>query len=184
MTEGGFQLLGSFERREDEHVPRAVGLGVGGEAVEDGGLGAGHDLSRPDWTWPGRAVHTLWGGGVGSRVAPTDSRTFRAVAAALRARLRSVSSHALREAEEDRLTLDDIEIATLAGECIEDYPADPRGPSCLVLGGTADGSVIHALWGFDAPSGQAILITVYLPDPQRWTPDFRARRTRDDSEAE
>ena len=88
-----------------------------------------------------------------------------------------VSSHALREAEADGLLLPQIEFATGAGECIEDYPTDPRGPSCLILGRWRKVPV-HALWGFDEPSRQAILITVYLPDPQRWSDDFRKRRPR------
>lgn len=113
-----------------------------------------------------------------------ESATFRAVPESLRLGLVRVSSHALTEAEEDGLILSHIEVACLAGECIEDYPTDPRGPSCLVLGQLADGSAIHALRGFDAPSQQAILITVYLPDSQRWTEDFRKRRARDAGEAE
>ena len=103
---------------------------------------------------------------------------------ALRAGLVRVSSHALVEAEADGLMLNEIEAATFAGECIEDYPDDPRGPSCLVLGHRADGSAVHHLWGFDEPAEQAILITVYLPDPQRWSEDFRRRRGRDAGEAE
>lgn len=79
-----------------------------------------------------------------------------------------VSMHALREAEADGLALEQLETITLAGECIEDYPDDPRGPSCLVLG-----------W-----LPKAILITVYLPDPQRWSDDFGRRRSRDAGDAE
>jgi hypothetical protein len=101
----------------------------------------------------------------------------------LERRLR-VSTHALREAEVDRLTLEEIEAVTCRGECIEDYPDDPRGASCLVLGRFADGVAVHALWGFDVPSRQAILITVYRPDPQRWSEDLRSRRARDVGEAE
>jgi hypothetical protein len=76
--------------------------------------------------------------------------------------------HALREAEADGLALEQIKTATLAGECIEDYPDDPRGPSCLVRGWVPE----------------AILITVYLPDPQRWSDDFGRRRARDAGDAE
>jgi len=94
----------------------------------------------------------------------TESSTFAAVA--------------------DALALEELETATLGGECIEDYPTDPRGRSCLVLGRPSDTSAIHALWGFDAPSQQAILITVYRPDPKRWSDDFRRRRARDAGEAE
>jgi hypothetical protein len=94
-----------------------------------------------------------------------------------------VSSHALREAEADGLLLRQIEVATEGGECIEDCPTDPRGPSCLILGRWRD-VPIHALWGFDEPSRQAILITVYLPDAQRWSDDFRKRRPRNADDPE
>jgi hypothetical protein len=43
---------------------------------------------------------------------------------------------------------------------------------------------VHALWGFDAPSRQAILITVYRPDPGHWSEDLRRRSARDVGEAE
>lgn len=112
------------------------------------------------------------------------SETLAAIVAAIRAGLVRVSSHALAEAEADGLLLYEIEAATCAGECIEDYPGDPRGPSCLVLGRRADGSAVHLVWGFDEPTRQAILITVYLPDLQRWTEGFRRRRGRDAGEPE
>jgi hypothetical protein len=114
----------------------------------------------------------------------TESATFAAVVEAVGAGRVRVSAHALREADADGLTFDQIEAATLGGECIEAYPTDPRGQSCLVLGRPPDAGAIHALWGFDAPSQHAILITVYRPDPQRWSGDFRRRRARDVGEAE
>jgi hypothetical protein len=117
-------------------------------------------------------------------VATAVSQTLAAVVAAIGSGLVRVSSHALAEAEADGLMLSEIEAATCAGECIEDYPGDPRGPSCLVLGHRLDGSSVHAIWGFDEPTRQAILITVYLPDVQRWTDGFRRRRARDAGEAE
>ena len=68
-------------------------------------------------------------------------------------------------------------------EWIEDYPDDPRGSSCLVLGQVHERGAVHALWGFDAPSRHAILITVYVPDPHRWSEDLRKRRSRDAGDA-
>ena len=113
-----------------------------------------------------------------------ESSTFRAVCESVRAHLVRVSSHALEEAEADGLRIDEIAEITCTGECIEDYPTDPRGPSCLVLGHLTDRSAVHALWGFDEASRQAILITVYRPGPARWSEDFRKRRSRDVGEAE
>jgi hypothetical protein len=117
-------------------------------------------------------------------VAAAVSQTLAAIVAAIRSGLVRVSSHALAEAEADDLVLSEIEAATCAGECIEDYPSDPRGPSCLVLGRRADGSAVHLVWGFDERVRQAILITVYLPDIHHWAEGFRMRRARDVGEAE
>jgi hypothetical protein len=114
----------------------------------------------------------------------TESATFAAVVDAVRVGRVRVSAHALREAEADGLAMEQIELITVGGECIEDTPADARGPSCLILGRLADGGAVHALWGFDAPSLQAILITVYRPDPQRWSEDLRRRRAHDVGEGE
>ena len=105
-----------------------------------------------------------------------ESDTFLAVCESVRSHLVRVSSHALEEAEADSLKLDEIATITQTGECIEDYPSDTRGPSCLVLGHLSDRAPVHALWGYDGPSRQAILITVYRPDPRRWSEDFRKRR--------
>ena len=91
---------------------------------------------------------------------PSESPTFQAVKRALAAGLSRATSHAIVEAEKDQLAFAQIESSTESGECIEDYPTDPRGPSCLVLGRLADASPIHALWGFDAFYQRAILITV------------------------
>lgn len=114
----------------------------------------------------------------------TSSTTFERVKHAIEARAVHVSLHAGDEAVQDGLLLDDIEAATLDGECMEEYPDDPRGPSCLVLGTTGGLTPVHALWGFDAQRDRAILITVYHPDPQRWSADFRTRRRKHGIEPE
>jgi hypothetical protein len=45
-----------------------------------------------------------------------------------------VSIHAQQERLEDDLDIEEIESAVLQGDLIEDYPTDPRGPSCLIAG--------------------------------------------------
>ena len=45
-----------------------------------------------------------------------------------------VSIHAQQERLEDDLDLEEIKSAVLQRDLIEDYPTDPRGPSCLVAG--------------------------------------------------
>lgn len=87
-----------------------------------------------------------------------------------------VSEHAYDEAVEDALSVVDVIDETRNGEVIEDYPSDPRGSSCLVLLTMDEDSPVHAVWSFDDGSGQAILVTVYRPDPSRWSDDFKQRR--------
>ena len=42
------------------------------------------------------------------------------------------SGHAEDERQAERISIADVEAALLNGEMLEDYPNDPRGPSCLV----------------------------------------------------
>ena len=67
----------------------------------------------------------------------------------IRDRLYRLSAHAEREREADRVPIRDIEEALLSEECqmVENYPEDPRGASCLVLGFTEHGLPIHAVCG-------------------------------------
>ncbi len=59
------------------------------------------------------------------------------------------------------------------GEVIEDYPADARGHSCLLLGAGDAGRPIHAVC---APKDDYLaVITAYLPGKDEWSDDFRRR---------
>jgi hypothetical protein len=68
----------------------------------------------------------------------------------------------------------EIEEAIANGEIIEDYPADKYGPSCLILGWTEAGRVLHIQTSYPTP---VKVITVYEPSPDEWGADFRARTT-------
>ena len=60
------------------------------------------------------------------------------------------------------------------GEIIEDYPDDPRGHSCLILGHGNDRRPIHVVC---APKAEYLaIITAYLPSPDAWADDFRTRK--------
>ena len=60
------------------------------------------------------------------------------------------------------------------GEIIEDYPDDPRGHSCLMLGHGNDRRLLHVVC---APKVEYLaIITTYLPSPDAWGDDFRARK--------
>lgn len=84
------------------------------------------------------------------------------------------SGHADNERQAERITIAEVEAALLNGEILEDYPNDPRGTSCLVLGHGSPGYPIHVVCG-QTPSRRLRLITVYIPFPPRWI-DERTRQ--------
>lgn len=72
--------------------------------------------------------------------------------------------------------ISDMELRqAIAGcELIEDYPDDKYGPSCLLLGFTEAGRVLHIQCSY--PSRPLIkIVTIYEPDPALWT-NFRERK--------
>ena len=59
------------------------------------------------------------------------------------------------------------------GEIIEDYPEDPRGHSCLMLGRGKEDRPIHVVC---SPKEDFLaIITAYLPDENKWSNDYRRR---------
>jgi len=107
-----------------------------------------------------------------------QSETFERVRKAIATGRVHVSEHAYDEAVEDDLSVVDVIDGTPGGEVIEDSPDDPRGPSCLALLHVGGEEPIHAVWAFDDGSGRAILVTVYRPDPDRWSDDLKRRRPK------
>lgn len=85
-----------------------------------------------------------------------------------------VTRHAVIEMGNDDVDLPELLDATRTGEAIEDYPTARPFPACLVLGHATLGS-LHAVWAYDAASTHAMLVTVYRPDPAKWSLDFRQR---------
>jgi len=62
----------------------------------------------------------------------------------------------------------------MKGEMIEDYPEDPRGHSCLLLGLGEEGEGIHVVC---APKKDYLaVITAYLPTHKEWEGNFKERR--------
>ena len=87
--------------------------------------------------------------------------------------------HAEREREADRIMIHEIEEALRSSQCqvVENYPDDPRGASCLVLGLTEQDAPIHVVCGV-AETEMLIMITVYRPHPDLWV-DWVVRRGSD-----
>ena len=87
------------------------------------------------------------------------------------------SKHAERERQADQITVTAFEEALTQCEIIEEYPDDPRGPSCLALG-FAGRRAIHAVCAVKADPDEVLIITVYDPSkrPEKWTEDYRNRK--------
>jgi len=84
--------------------------------------------------------------------------------------------HAIRQmSRPDRMIAgSEVRAVIAGGEVIEDYPEDPRGHSCPLLGHGELGRPIHVVC---APKQDYLaIITAYLPDEEIWEDDFRARR--------
>jgi hypothetical protein len=84
--------------------------------------------------------------------------------------------HAIRQMSRPQrmISTDEVEIVVTQGELIEDYPSDPRGHSCLMLGLEETNRAVHVVC---PPKDEYLaIITAYLPDPTQWSEDFRRRR--------
>lgn len=90
-----------------------------------------------------------------------------------------ISIHADDERLADGLTLVEVETVLRRCELLEDYPDDPRGRSCLVLGMTPSGVPVHVVCGRNRMN-HLVLITVYIPRMPKW----RDPRTRKGEETE
>lgn len=86
------------------------------------------------------------------------------------------SFHAESEREDEHILVQELEQSIMSGELLEDYPDDPRGHSCLIVGFTHAGRAIHSVWGL-LSSGRVRVITVYTPLPPKWI-DPWTRRSR------
>ena len=81
--------------------------------------------------------------------------------------------HVLGRIIQRRISVRDIEESLLSpeAEIIENYPDDPRSPSCLVLGFMPNGMPLHVQCTYP-PS--VLIITAYAPSPDGWS-DWRVR---------
>ncbi len=85
-----------------------------------------------------------------------------------------ITDHADEEAVDDCLTSEEIYYSVMYGEVIEDYPTDKPYPSCLIFGNNFSAQPIHSVWAYNPENLWAVLITVYRPNPERWT-DWKMR---------
>ena len=100
------------------------------------------------------------------------------VKALIRQKRYKTSHHAEVEREAEAITIDDIKTAILNGELLEDYPDDPRGHSCLMLGTAENKRPLHIVLTILAQIEEVLIITVYIPVPPKWL-DPRTRAPRE-----
>jgi uncharacterized protein DUF4258 len=87
------------------------------------------------------------------------------------------SRHAIERLVLHRATRVDVETALAACEIIEAYPDAHRAlPDCLVLTSVRVNEPIHAVIAVDQLNNRIFVITVYRPDPARWSDDWKRRR--------
>ena len=86
-----------------------------------------------------------------------------------------MTDHADEELANDEILDKDLFHSVLHGEIIEDYTDDKPFPSCLVYGKDQKERHIHSVWAYSARYDIAIVITGYIPDPNRWI-ENRIRR--------
>jgi uncharacterized protein DUF4258 len=91
-----------------------------------------------------------------------------------------ISLHAEKERYAEDISLGDIEMTVTNGEILENYPDDPRGASCLILG-YADRRHLHVVCGYTSTKSIRV-ITVYIPKPPKWI-DARTRRPQGEHHA-
>ena len=88
-----------------------------------------------------------------------------------------ISDHGLDALLDDDLGRRDVVDSISNSEILENYPDFGKGPAILLFQIAADGRIVHCVWGL--PKGEsepAVLITAYIPDPERWDSDFKVRR--------
>jgi hypothetical protein len=95
------------------------------------------------------------------------------IAEAVRKGYIRITDHADEEAVADQVSVQQALNGIGRGEIIEQYPNDKPYPSCLIY--SECGGPLHSVWAYNENSSWAVLITVYRPDPRRWT-NWRSRK--------
>lgn len=87
------------------------------------------------------------------------------------------SGHAVTRMFERAIIGSKVRSVIEAGDIIASYPDDIPYPSYLVLG-FVEGIPLHVVVGVDKRRQHCYVITVYVPDPARWSEDFKRRKLR------
>ena len=72
------------------------------------------------------------------------------------------------------ISVNEVRSVVFEGSVVENYPDDPRGHSCLILGLGDNKRPIHVVC---APKSDYLaIITAYLPSRRQWKTGWRTRR--------
>jgi len=108
-------------------------------------------------------------------VAMPEALFIETVRAAARKRILYLP-HAIEQmnAPDEMITTEEVRTVIFNGEIAEDYPEDVRGHSCLMLGHSPmNKRPVHVVC---SPKNEYLaIITAYLPDPAKWSSDYRKR---------
>jgi len=85
------------------------------------------------------------------------------------------SGHAVSRMFERRIQRENIIFTISNGEVIAEYPEEKPYPAFLILGFVND-QPLHVVIAFDQDKNKCYIITVYIPDKERWYEDFQKRR--------
>jgi len=84
-------------------------------------------------------------------------------------------THAVQRMFECNISAKKVHQALETGETIEDYSSEMPEPSRLILGFQGK-RPFHVVTSESPETNEITIITVYVPDPNKWTKDFRSRR--------
>lgn len=89
----------------------------------------------------------------------------------------NISEHADEELENDAINDDELYHSVSHGEVIEDYADDKPFPSCLIYGKDKSNRPIHSVWAYSDKHKIAVLVTAYVPDPEKWI-NYKIRKPK------
>jgi hypothetical protein len=89
-------------------------------------------------------------------------------------RCRVFSDHIISQMFRRNISLDEVKIILDNGEVIKEYQEDEPYPSFLLFG-IIDLRPLHLLVAKDLKTGNCIMVTVYEPDKNVWSSDFKTK---------
>ena len=84
--------------------------------------------------------------------------------------------HAVQRMFERHVSVKKVSDALQTGETIEDYSSEMPEPSRLILGFQGK-RPFHVVTSENPETKEITIITVYIPDPDKWNKDFKSRRS-------